>query len=418
MTDILNWRERELSLDEVAAKYPDVPKLVILKIDLTRRGVIYSQRAFEAVDPDLHYIQSENININENYAAPEGFLLRDGTSVCRTHMKTYKFHREPYVIDYIDNKFYVTDEGRIIEEIFPWEKPDFYDKVTSNGTPMNKVARVRSQRFEVHPNLVCHYWNNPKDGCKYCGLFAVHRKDAGIGYPDSFYQDIEETAVEAFKQKGRYANVHMTAGSVLSGKEIFDDELEIYIKSIQAVGKAFKEPWIPMQIVASAFNERQLKRLKNETGITTFDTDMEVLDEELYKWICPGKERTVGYREWKRRLFAAVDIFGRGNVNTGVVVGVELARPNGYKTEDEAYEKLMKQAEDITSHDVALTLNIWTPVKGSVFFKQNNPSLEYYVRVAKGFAELHKKYKLTIIPDDYRRCGNHANMDMDRLLQI
>jgi hypothetical protein len=413
-----SWRENELSRDAVAAKYPEVPKLVILKIDLNRRGVVYTDRAFSACDPGYYYLQEENLNTQDRFMAPVGFLLRDGSSVCKTHREIPGFHREPYTVDYIDGKFMVLDEGKIVEEIFPWEKPDFFDKLTSNGTPMKKVAQIRSQRFEIHPNLVCHYWDNPRDGCKYCGLFAVHRKDAGIGYPDSFYQDIEETAIEAFKQKGRYANVHMTAGSILSGKEIFEDELELYIKSIQSVGKAFKEQWIPMQIVSSAFNERQLKRLKNETGITTYDTDMEVLDEELFNWICPGKAKTVGYGEWKRRLFAAVDIFGKNHVNTGIVVGVELAKPNGYRCEEEAYEKVLKAAEDIAAHDVALTLSVWTAVQGSVFYRQLSPSLEYYVRLTLGFAELHRKYKLHIIPDDYRRCGNHMNMDMDRLLQV
>lgn len=418
MIDISDWRNKELSFYEVVSKYPQIPRLLILKIDLSRRGVVYTREALEAVDPDLHYIDPNNFHTDEKLVAPLGFLLRDGSSVCRTHTESYEFHREPYMIDYIENKFVIVDEGKTLEEIFPWEKPDFYDKVTSNGTAMNRVAAVRSQRFEVHPNLVCHYWDNPKDGCKYCNLFALHRRDAGIGYPDSFFQDIEETSIEAFKQKGRYSNVHMTAGSILSGKELFEDELDLYIKSIQAVGKAFKDQWIPMQIVASAFNERQLKRLKNETGITSFDTDMEVFDESLYEWICPGKAKTVGYQEWKKRLYTAVDVFGRGNVNTGVVVGVELAQPNGYQSEDEGYEKILKEAESIVQHDVAITMNIWNPVKGSILFKQNNPSLEYYVRVAQGFAELHKQYHISIIPDDYRRCGNHANLDLDRLLQL
>ena len=48
------------------------------------------------------------------------------------------------------------------------------------------------------------------------------------------------------------------------------------------------------------------------------------------KQSCPGKQKAVGYREWKRRLIAAVDIFGKGYVNTGIVGGVELAKPYGF----------------------------------------------------------------------------------------
>jgi hypothetical protein len=418
MVDITNWREKELNVDQVSAKYPDVPYLIVLKIDIKRRGVIYTERALKAVDPKVHLVQQVNLNTDEVLPAPLGFLLRDGSSVCETHQEVFPFHREPYVVDYIEGRFYITDEGKVLEEIFPWERPDFYGKVTSNGTPMEQVAQVRSQRFEVHPNLVCHFWDNPKDGCKYCNLFSIHHNDEGNGYSDSFWQDITETAAEAFKQKGRYCNVHMTAGSLLTGVEPFEDELDIYIKSIQAVEKALKEPWIPMQIVASAFNERQLKRLKDETGITSFDTDLEVLNPDIYEWVCPGKHKLIGHQEWINRIYKAVEVFGHGRVNTGIVVGVEFTGEKGFTNEDEAFEDTMKRAEELTKNGSALTINVWTPCKGSILFRENNPSLDYYVRVAKGFSELHKKYRLSIIPDDYRRCGNHINLDLDRLIEF
>ncbi len=416
--DVTNWRTKELSLDQVAEKYPDIPYLVLLKIDVHRRGLVYSKKALKAVDSSIHLLQAVNINTDEKLSAPLGLLLRDGSSIVRTHLKTYPFHREPYTVDYIDGKFVLTDEGKILEEVFPWEKPDFWDKKTSRGTPMNQVAMVRSQRFEVHPNLVCHFWDNPHDGCKYCNLFSVHKKDAGNGYPPEFWEDIKETAAEAFKQPGRYANVHMTAGSLITGKETFDDELEIYIKAIQAVGSALEKQWIPMQIVASPFNDRQLKRLKNETGITSFDSDIEVLNPKVFEWICPGKAKLLGHEEWKNRIIHAVEVFGRGRVNTGVVVGVELAEPHGFTSEDEAFEDTMKRAEEFTKNGVALTVNIWTPCVGSILFKQNNPSLDYYVRVIRGFHELHKEYHLSIIPDDWRRCGQHPNLDLDRLIDF
>lgn len=34
-----NWREKELSLNEVIRKYPDNPKFIIIKTDIQRRGV-------------------------------------------------------------------------------------------------------------------------------------------------------------------------------------------------------------------------------------------------------------------------------------------------------------------------------------------------------------------------------------------
>lgn len=57
----------------------------------------------------------------------------------------------------------------------------------------------------------------------------------------------------------------------------------------------------------------------------SYTADLEVLDEKMFEWICPGKAHYVGYNNWKERLYQAVDIFGRGYVNTGIVSGIELA---------------------------------------------------------------------------------------------
>jgi hypothetical protein len=140
------------------------------------------------------------------------------------------------------------------------------------------------------------------------------------------------------------------------------------------------------------------------------------LNERVFDWICPGKAGRVGYREWKRRLVAAVDIFGRSNVGTGLVGGVELAKPNGFTSEDDAIKSTLDEAEDLASHGVTTVYIVWVPRPGSVFHDQKNPSLEYYVRLARGLHDLRVRYGLRADFDDYRRCGNHPDSDLSRLL--
>jgi hypothetical protein len=48
---------------------------------------------------------------------------------------------------------------------------------------------------------------------------------------------------------------------------------------------------------------------------TSSTSDLEVLGEDTFNWVCSGKAKWVGYGEWKQRLNRAVDIFGRGNVD-------------------------------------------------------------------------------------------------------
>ncbi len=407
---------RDLTLEEVLQKYSNVSPLVILKTDLQRRTVTYTGRAVAAADKRLHQVQARGIFTSvgelEDYF-PVSLLLRDGSTVLTSPVQTASI---PYVIDVVDGKTVITDNGKIIDEVEYWYAPDFQYQLTSSGRPMWQVASARPQRLDIDPYSYCHFWDNGK-GCRYCNMGSnFHKSHREFKKPARLDpRDVYETVREALKQPGRFAYIKMTAGSILSGQELFDDEVDMYIELLQAIGENFKTRRFPSQIITSAFNERQLARIYEQTGVTCYTSDIEVLNEKMFAWICPGKQSLVGYREWKQRIFAAVDIFGRGYVNSGIVGGVELGRPNGFKNEDEALGHILEEAEDFAQHGVSVVHCVWVPYPGSAFQGQSNPSLEYYVRLSTGLHELRKKYGLSIDLDDYRRCGNHPDSDLDRV---
>lgn len=192
--------------------------------------------------------------------------------------------------------------------------------------------------------------------------------------------------------------------------------MDYYIEILKAIGENFKVRRFPSQLISTAFSEKQLGRLYEETGLTSYTADIEVLNEEKFNWICPGKAEWIGYREWKNRLVRAVDVFGRGNVNTGIVGGVELAKPYGFKSEEEALKATLEEAEELAASGVSTVYMVWMPRPQSHFHDQRNASLEYYVRLARGLHDLRKKYRLSVDFDDYRRCGNHPDSDLSRLM--
>ncbi len=403
----LEWRKKEPSLDDIINKYPELPRSFILKVDVYRRGVLFSENALKLADPDVHQLNKDGI--------PDGLTLNDGSFLVGVYYNFAEAQRDPYLVDEIDGKAYITDEGKKLAEIEYWEKPDFYNKKASNGIPLSFYATARPQRLDIQLNAYCHFWDKPGEGCKYCS-WTPEYKLKGCTEERKNDKYVDEAIREAFKQTGRFSAVMMTGGSILSGKELLDDELEGYIKRLQLVGQYF-EPGkrFPSQVIATAFNERQLERLYNETGIMTYTSDLEILHEETFNWVCEGKARHIGYKEWKRRLYGAVDIFGKGNVNSGLVLGCELAQPNGFKSEDEAFTAVVETVHELSEHGVSLGANVWRSLTHSIFQYQNTPTLDYYVRCFKAFDELHHRYKLGRFIDDYRRCGMHPGNDLVRI---
>ena len=412
-----DWRSKEESIDKLVEKYPDIPKFVILKTDLHRRGYILSERAKEQFNPEIHHGKGIHLSGETDDTTVEGLYLRDGTAVCNGCVtEDDVVVRDPYIVDYIDGKLVITDQGRIYEEAEFWYKPDYYDKFTSKGTPMWKVLNARGHRLDADLNQYCEFWDIPGGGCKYCGIgvYGMNEKKCGHNLRVD-PEDVYETLREALKQRGRYLQFRATQGSLLGGKELLDEELEVYLATFSRIKTLFKENGLKATINTTAMNVRQLERLRDEGGVTYYTSDIEVLDKEKFEWICPGKAKVIGYDGWKKRLYDAVDVFGKGHVSTDAVLGTELATPKGFRTEDEAIAANLRETEELAKHGVIVLDFVWRVGENTIFKNQKSPSLDYYIRMAKGINEIRESYGLSAYFADYQRSGNQPSTDLARI---
>ena len=409
----------ELGLDALVEKYSDVPKSVILKLDLQRRGIAFTDATTEATYAPYYRGPAQTAfsggaKLERPFPGP--LLLRDGTSVLASPVKNQ--FSDPYTIDHLEGKFYVTDKGKLIDEVDFTPRPDFYGKVTSRGVPMESIAWSRPQRLDIIPYRYCHYWDT-KDQCKFCAFFTdlkQQKQAAGDNYEKIIHpEDIYETVHEALKEPGRYSQINLTAGTDYSGEVPFDKEVTRYIEVLQAIGRNFRTRRFPSQLIAPAYTKQQVKRLHDETGLSSYCPDIEVWDKELFKWICSGKEKWFGRDYWIKSALDAVEIFGKGNVYTNFVAGVEFAKPHGFTSIDAALDSNFEACEFFAKNGVVYLSLVWTPWKSTVLAGQEQPPLEYYVRLIKGLVEIRKHYGLASDNDDFKHCGNHGDSDLERL---
>jgi len=415
-----DWREKELSLEDVIKKHPNVSPFVILKTDLLRRGVILSEAAKKALDPQSNAVLAREIYNDNQAERPNGLTLRDGTTIVGNTAITNKLTEtnggvEPYTIDIADGRPVITDNGKVVEDVYFWPKPDYYDKVTKSGKPMWQVLTARPQRMDINIYQHCDFWNEPGAGCKFCAITAVYNQTRGGKEKLLDIEEVAEAVETAVSQPGRFRMIQLCAGSILSGDELLDDEVDQYIKLLQRLERIFHSKKIMSQLIATAYNERQLRRLHDETFLSGYTADIEILNEEIFNWVCPGKAKRIGYKGWRDRLFKAAEIFGPNAVNTGIVSGAELAEPNGFKTTEEALEAYLAESENLLQHGVGIAQTVFRPTLGSFFKDKKAAPLDYLVSYAEGLDTLQRKYKLEAYFDDYRTCGNHPNTDLARI---
>lgn len=391
-------------LKQYQEEYPDIPKLLLLHIDAELRGVQYTKKLLERAKEVKAYS-------GHGEEKSPAILLRDGTPieqfVGRESLSLDGCN--PYTIDIVDDKITILDGDETIEEGDFLPEPEFYGKKTSSGKPMEKVGGLIEDALTFHPYGHCHFWDDG-NGCKYCSI-PIGRVKSHDGVVQTDLQDCYETTKEALKEKGRWQLFHLSSGSDPGGETPYDNEVNRVINLIKAIGRNFKTPF-PVRLVSSAFSEEQQIKLVESGAAIGYEPHLEVWDEKLFNWICPGKSKWLGRDYWINSALKAVDIFGEGKVNTQFVGGAEMAQPYGFKTIDEALKSTLEGAEFFARHGVSTSANVYHVGKNSVFYaqKQKSPGIEYHVRLARGLHDLRKTYG---IKSDWNE--HHADTRLNRL---
>ena len=79
------WRTKELSRKEVIEKYPQIPQIIVLKTDVSRRGILYTDKAFDKVDVNKHHIEPEEFS---EYRIPqEPILIDESVETIKDYLK-------------------------------------------------------------------------------------------------------------------------------------------------------------------------------------------------------------------------------------------------------------------------------------------------------------------------------------------
>jgi len=408
----MNQYKKHVEFLEAVRRYPDVSPMVILKLSMVLHGVRLTNRALDRLQaPDYCFGELEPFGIGfegreKTRAMPGPILLRDASFVYINYGEAYA---DPYCADWDPSTgvFGLYEADLFIDEIDFVPRPAFFGHKTTKGTPMEALAVVRAQKLILTAFQKCLFWKGG-DQCHYCAFFTNGSKTEEVDC-----EDVYETVREAIKEPGRFTEIYLSGGSDYRGDPPFSQEIDRYIRVFQAIGRNFKGRF-PSQLMAPAYRKADVQRLYDQTGLTSYCPNIEIWDKELFRTLCPGKEKWIGYEEWIRRTIDAVEVFGRGNVYTQLVAGAELAKPAGFATEAQALKSNFECCEFFAKHDVICLSTIWRPHKYSRLGLQDCPSLDYYIELAKGFHEIRRSYGLRTVDDDYKRCGNHPDSDLER----
>ncbi len=388
-------------LAELQGRFPEIPRSIIIKADVLREGVRYTPELTmigKWALPQIHFIfewDHDDVHRKEDVTEgwitiPQTFCLLDGTNVL------IKLDTDsPYDIRYEgDGMYHLYRDGVVVEQVLFTPRPQWFTKRTKDGSLMCKVAGGNGECvFSVLNVSFCQYFTGDEQ-CRFCTIVPTQDKNRELGMGKLSARS-RERIVETFNTAAAEGNIQHFC---LSGGGMLDrsQEAAYFAELVATLRGAEGYQGQPFLIASQAFDPEDARRL-HEAGEGTIQIGypLEVWDETLFPIVCPGKSRHVGRTRWLENLCKAVEIFGRGNVGTNLVAGVETAAPERFAHREEALQSTLDGFAWLCRHDIRAAFSPWTIAPGSAWADKQPPPTNYYLSLGIELYKLQKKYNLT-----------------------
>jgi hypothetical protein len=382
--------------DKLYKQFPDVHPNIVLKTEILRVGLKFSKSALDQfkVRDDFHYkgyhLFSYNLDPLSTYndRIPWTIRLEDG---CPIQVRVNSNSR--FVVDYVDGKFFIYENGNIISSNISFSsKPKWQDMRLEDGTYLRAVVQGLAEELAfITFNKYCEFWNT-HDQCLFCDIVSTLKEQRRKG-EDPIARKHPKVVADAvklcFNLDSRFRLMYLTGGTLLKGYQ-GESELDFYCNRLEAIKQAL-QCWYPTSFQIAAQDDEGWKRIR-ATDVPTVQPNIEVWDKRLFQWICPGKDKFIGYDEWIRRTLRAVDFWGPGRVQPNFVLGVEMAKPYGFSNIGEAVKSIASGWDFLMSHGVLPRYANWVIEPGSVFKDQQLPPLRFFIEAEKAYIECRRKY--------------------------
>ncbi|MBI1987574.1 MAG: hypothetical protein HYS70_04420 [Nitrospinae bacterium] len=295
--------------------------------------------------------------------------------------------RSPYLIRKEDGVLVLEKEGRFVSTVEWTERPAYYGQCTSDGLEMRKVIPLIGECCgAIMFSYYCMNWEGGLQ-CRFCNINATanHHKDAIL--PSKRADQIGETAAAALKERP-YIHLILSGGS-LPRTRVSDACIAI----MEAVKRHSGREDVPFGLNIAAPRDLSENERLYEAGARSVVYDIEVWDRNMFEALCPGKAKNLGRDIYERALDHAVTVFGKGNVYTQLVLGLE--------------EKVhyFEAAQSLAERGIVLLLQPWFVGVGSKLEGHRAPYPEWMLEVNEKVVRIMGRHLPEVLAEEWSRRG-------------
>jgi hypothetical protein len=384
-----------------------LPENAELKLDLMFEGIRYTDalgQAAEGAFPNFYpyrFAPGEHDPTGKGKALIPYMLVTDNNVMSRikgngaSHWQITGDKEQGYHLCHDHHKH--ADQAVQFTPIPSWMKSK-----TSDGVPMDQTGiSLHTDMAVINLAPACQYFLVEKENgksmrCGFCGYGAPDARSDQLGQkmdqvslPDLTYARMKETLAELVNSN-EVRHIYLVGGSMTDWEQEGQRFVEL-ARQVQSVN----QHKIPVTCGSGALPNEYIKLLHDENLVDSVCFNLEVWSEDLFKQVCPGKNKFVGYKRWISSLEYAVKIFGKGKVYTAMVAGIELGPEYGM-TGEEAVNLALRGAEDLCSRGIIPIYSLFWPIAGHNLPETFSTLRTYFEQLNLGYAEIRKNYDLHI----------------------
>lgn len=399
--------ERAALVEGLMERFPGVPREAVLKEDLLRTGIAFADSALSdnlegGVKPKSYFIfsfdQKPLAELGEaaTRRPPEELALTGGPYELRRTIVSVRVNpTSPYRVE--GRQLFL--DGRAIADVALPPMPEYYRHTLANGKTVMETAPTIQWGYLIYLTVLrlCQYFG-AKEECRFCDMNHNWRQHKQAGRPYTGIKPVEDV-LEALAIVDEHDTEHASHAYTLTGGSVTSkvdglEEADFYGRYAQAIEERFPNRWIG-KVVAQALPRDAVQRYR-DYGIKIYHPNYEVWDARLFSIICPGKERYVGRTEWHRRILDASEVFGPRHVIPNFVAGVELAKPFGFSSVDDAIASTTEGLDYFMSRGITPRFTTWCPEPATPLGRDNpeGAPLEYHVRLLESYRETLERHGL------------------------
>jgi hypothetical protein len=293
------------------------------------------------------------------------------------------------------------------EPQLPWS-----NALTADGTPFKATGLSQhGDMMVLNPAPGCEYFVAPLGhekrnlSCQFCLYGLPDKRMKSLGQ-SLFKAELPQAQIDRICEACSHPETHARHLYLVSGSMVdMAEEGRRFVQLARALHEAGLTERYYVACGSGAIPRSSMEEMR-DLGVRGACFNLEVWDPQQFKRVCPGKDHFVGRDRWIQSLSEAVEVFGQGNVMSAFVGGAELEGEGAFSHPDEALASNLSGAETLLSLGIQPVYSLHWKMTGKNRGMEPIYSLDHFLKLNQGLAELRKAYQHPINSEFFcRRCA-------------